>query len=109
MGAIAVPILPGKIDAWREWIDDLKGSRKAEFEEFNARYGLTQHRAWLQPNPDGSHLVIAVHDGPGGDGFMPKLAASDEPFDAWFRGKIEEFHGIDVSQPPGPPPELSLS
>jgi hypothetical protein len=35
------------------------------------------------------------------------LAQSNESFDVWFREKIKELHGLDVTQPPpGPPPEM---
>ncbi len=108
MGVVAAPILPGKADAWRAWVDELNGPRKAELEELNARYGLTRHRAWLQQNPDGSQLVVAVQDGPGADGFMAALAASDQPFDAWFKERISDIHGIDFSGPMPPLPELRL-
>ena len=108
MGAIAVPILPGKVDAWKEWGAELKGPRADEFADFNSRFGLTRHRAYLQQNPDGGYVVIAIHDGPGGDEFMQKAAESDHPFDVEVRGKVEEFHGIDLTAPPGPPPELWL-
>ena len=108
MGAIAVPIVPGKKKSWEAWIAELNGPRKAEFKEMNQRYGLTGHRAWLQQTPDGQHTVIAVHDGPGGDEFLGKLATSEHEFDAWFRGKIEEAHGMDFSAPPPPPAEQRL-
>ena len=40
---------------------------------------------------------------------MPSMGASDDPFDLWFRGKINELHGIDMTQPPpAPPPELAF-
>ena len=108
MGAIAVPIIPGKLEAWRAWGDGMNGPRRGELEEFNARHGLTRHRAYLQQNPDGSHLVIAIHDGPGGDGFIAALARSDHPFDRWFTERVAEFHGISVSATPPPPPVLVL-
>ena len=108
MGAIAVPVLPGKVDAWRQWLAECQGARKTELEDMNSRFGLTRHRAWLQQNPDGSYVVIAVHDGPCGDEFMGKLGASDNEFDTWFRQHIQEVHGIDFSQPMPPLPELGL-
>ena len=109
MGAIAVPIVPGKLDAWSSWMSELNGVRKAGFEELNSRYGLTAHRAWLQQTPDGGHMVIAVHDGPGGDDFMARIAASDHPFDMWFKENIREVHGLDFSGPMPPLPELKLA
>ena len=99
MGAIAVPVAPGKYDAWQSFAEELKSSRADDFQEFNERMGLTSHRAWLQETPDG-HLVIAVHDGPGADEFMPKLAQSDHPFDSWFREQIEDIHAMNISEPP---------
>ena len=109
MGAIAVPIVPGKVGAWKKFAKELNEGRSQEFKEFNERLGLTAHRAWLQENPDGTHLVIVFHEGPGGDEFIPKLAASDHPFDAWFKQQIGEAHGLDFSKPPpGPPAQLMI-
>ncbi|MEP6760370.1 MAG: hypothetical protein ABJA93_03295 [Sporichthyaceae bacterium] len=108
MGALAAPLLPDKLDAWQAWMAELNGPRKAEFEAFNARHKLTAHRAWLQGTPDGGHLVIAVHDGPGGDDFMGGVASSDDSFDQWFVSKVAECHGIDMSGPLPPPAERKL-
>jgi hypothetical protein len=108
MGAFAAPILPGKLDAWEAWMVELTGPRKAELDDMNARYDLTGHRAWLQQTPDGHHMVVVVLDGPGGDTFMGTLAGSDNGFDAWFRGKVTEVHGVDFSGPPPPAPRQVL-
>jgi len=108
MGALAVPILPGKAETWETWVSELNGARKADFDDMNQRFGLTGHRAWLEHTPDGQDLVIAVHDGPGADDFMGKLAASDVEFDGWFRGKIAEIHGIDFAGAMPPMPEQRL-
>ena len=108
MGAFAVPIVPGKLEAWKGWVADLTGARKAEFEDMNTRYNLTGHRAWLQPTSDGQHMVVVVVDGPGADDFMPKLATSANDFDAWFRAGITDVHGIDFSGPLPPSPQQFL-
>ncbi len=102
MGAIAAPIIPGKLGAWEAWIAEINGSRRADFEASNARHGLTSHRAWLQENPDGGHVVVAVHDGPGADHYMASLSGSSDPFDQWFVAGLAEVHGIDLNGPPPP-------
>jgi hypothetical protein len=71
--AMAAPILPGKEDAWAKFAGQLSGARKAEFEDFNTRHRLTDHRAWLQKNPDGSSLVIVVAEGPGAETLMGRV------------------------------------
>lgn len=108
MGAMAVPITPGKLEAWEAWMAELNGPRKADYDDMNQRHGLTGHRAWLQQTPDGQNMVIAVHEGPGADEFLGKLASSENEFDAWFRGKIEEVHPMDFSGPLPPPAEQRL-
>lgn len=107
MGAITIPILPGKVDAWKQMAEDIT-ARRDEFADFNTRMGLTRHRAWLQQAPDGSHAVIALHEGPGADTFMQKLAESNHPFDAEFKGHLQNLHGLDFSAPPPPMPQLHI-
>ncbi len=108
MQAFATPIMPGKLDAWRSWVGDLKGAKSADFAASNERHGLTVHNAWLQTNPDGSHLVVVVHDGPGADAYMGAVATSNDPFDQWFAAGIAEAHGVDLNGPPHPAPEQVL-
>ena len=109
MGIVVAPILKGKVEDWKAWTAELKGSRQSELSSFNARYGLTRHAAWLAETPMGP-VVVAQHEGPGAETFMPKLASSTDVFDVWFAGKIKEMHGLDVSAPPpGPMPELYLN
>jgi hypothetical protein len=106
--AFAAPILAGKVDTWRDWMSELTGHRKAEFDASNARHGLTGHHAWLQVNPDGGHVVIVVQDGVGSDGYIGSMAKSGDSFDQWFLGKVAEVHGMDLSGPLPPPAEQVL-
>jgi hypothetical protein len=108
MDAMAVPIKPGKVEAWESWCAELTGPRKAEFDDLNQRYGLTTHASWHQANPDGSDLAVVVFDGPGASEFMGKMAHSDNEFDAWFRSSIEDVHPMDFSAPPPPAPVRRL-
>ena len=104
MEAFAVPIKPGKDETWKAWLAEATGPRKADFDEMNGRMGLTTHAAWLQTNPDGSQLAVAVIDGPGASEFLGKLATSDHEFDAWFRANVEDIHPMDFSGPLPPAP-----
>jgi hypothetical protein len=106
--AMAVPLVPGKEDAWAEFAAQVTGPRKAEFDDFNTRHGITDHRSWLQRNPDGSSLVVVVIDGPGAETFMGEFATSDTEFDKWFTEKVADVHGIDFSAQPPPLPERKI-
>ena len=103
MSVILAPIVEGKLQAWKDFARGLKGP---EFEDFNSRYGLTRHRAWLAETPAGP-MAIVLFEGPGADDHMQRLAASDNEFDRWHKDRINDVHGMDITQPPpGPLPEL---
>ena len=38
----AVPILPGKTEAWKQAVSEIRGPRKNEYEESRRRMGLTR-------------------------------------------------------------------
>jgi hypothetical protein len=103
MPAMVVPVPAEKVDAWKLWAADLAGPRKAEFADMNARLGLDEHRAYLQPQPDGGFLAVVVVEGPGAGTFLPALAISGNAFDAWFVGNVAELHGA-VPGGGAPPP-----
>ena len=102
MGMMVVPIAEGKVDVWKEWIGELMANRKAEFEDFNKRHGLSRHSAWLAETPTGP-VVAALHEGQGAERFMESLQKSSHEFDLWFKSKLEEIHGFDFSAPPTMP------
>lgn len=108
MPGMVAPLAADKLDAWEAWVAELKGPRSAEFEDMNARHGLTDHRAYLQPTPDGGYVVLVIHEGPGGADFLPSVMASDHEFDRWFVGSIAEIHGMDGSGPMPPLAERRL-
>lgn len=108
MGAFAAPLPAENLGIWRAWIDEINGPRRAEFDDMNARHGVTDHRAYLQPTPDGNYLVVVVTDGPGGDAFMHAASTSDHEFDQWFLGTAARMHGFDLSEGLPPAPERAL-
>src|ERR671933_4856 len=104
--AFVVPILPGKLDAFKQFVRELSGPRKAEHAASRRRLGITQETTFLQQTPMGD-MAIVIGDGEGDYAQTTQaIAKSNDPFDVWFREKVKEIHGFDVTQPPpGPPPE----
>jgi hypothetical protein len=103
--AIALPCLPGGAEKLRDLAAECAGPRRAEFQEFHRRLGLSGERWFLQQSPQAELLVLTLEGDPGGA--IRKLATSDHPFDVWFRERVKEVHGVDFSKPlPTPPPQL---
>ncbi len=104
--AFAAPILPGKLDTWKQFNAEIDGARHDEYVASRKRHGITRERVWRQETPMGDFAVVHVQ-GPGAENMMPQMGASTDPFDIWFRDSVKDIHGIDMTQPPpGPPPTL---
>lgn len=109
MAMILAPLPAAKVDAWKSFMTEMTGPKKAEFDDFNRRHGLTKHEAWLAETPAGT-FIVAIHEGPGSAELIPKIAQSSNAFDKWFASKLTEIHGMDLTKPPpGPMPERKLS
>ncbi len=104
MGLIVSPIKSDKLEDWKKMTKSLLGEKSHEFKEFNKKYGLTRHDVWLVESPNGP-LAVVLHEGPGADTIMQKVATSHDSFDVMFKEKLEEFHGMKFDgPPPGPMP-----
>ena len=96
--AFVVQVLPGKLDDWKEFHNQLDGLRRWDFEDQQRRLGLERHRVWLQDTPEGP-VALVVHEGEEPERAHAILASSSHPFDVWFREQVMELHGVDLSQP----------
>ncbi len=104
----AVPILPGKTEAWKQAISEIRNARKSEYEESRRRMGLTREVVSLQQSPHADYVVVCLEgDDPGG--VVSRYLHSDEPFDRWFAETVLiGTHGMDASQEPPPVNEVFL-
>ncbi|MBD0282454.1 MAG: hypothetical protein ICV69_09730 [Thermoleophilaceae bacterium] len=100
--AFAIPILPGKEALDRDTFDEMEGARRDDYEAALRDAGVTRHTVWHQETPDGTIAIVYMesHDEAGAANF----ASSDAPLNRWFRDRMKEVHGIDISQA-GPPPK----
>ena len=102
-----VPILPGKTDDAYQFAKDLNTTRRDEYS--NAQLTCTKESWFVQHTPHGDFMIV-YFEAPDGDAVMGNLAASEEPFDLWFKEQILELTGIDCTQPmPGGMPKQVLN
>lgn len=101
--AFAVPILPGKQEAWRDFLHAMREDRRAEYQNSRTRLGISREMVWHQQTPNGD-LALIFWEGDDPEQIFQRLAASPEHFDVWFRKQALEIHGLDFSQPPTRPP-----
>src|ERR671916_2194016 len=94
----AGPILAGREEGWRRFLQELAGSRREEYEDLRRRLGVTGQKVWLVRTRRGEAAVSYMEcEEP--TRIVTRLAASTESFDLWLKGKLSEFHGCDFTRP----------
>lgn len=94
----ASPILPGRSEVWRRWLQEMIESRRPEYEESRRRLGVSGERVWIAETVNGNVAVIAVVAAQP-DQVLAQLATSDRPFDRWYREQLLALQGFDLTKP----------
>ena len=90
------PILAGKVEAWRRFCQEIAGSRSIPYEASRRRLGITRERLALVETPFGSAAVTTL-ESPDISWTLNEIMASDRPFDRWYRARLEELHGVNLT------------
>ena len=106
--SFAAPILPGKTEAWRKAVAEIKGQRWDAFKKSRKNLGIKREQACLQQTPHGDMVVVHM-DAKDPARVMPAILAGAAGFDSWFLETVlRGVHGIDPKGPPFPPTEVVL-
>ena len=101
--AIAVPIAPGKMAHFENFIAQLNGEKRAEFVASRRKLGVRE-RTFHQHTPMGEFVIVTL-EGDDPAGAFAQFGAGSDPFTTWFRSEVNSIHGVDLAAPPpGPPP-----
>jgi hypothetical protein len=110
---LTFPILPGKVEAWRRFCQEMAGSRLTQYEASRRRLGITCERMALVENGFGAAAVTTLEAEDIGQA-LGQIIASDLPFDNWYRERLAALHGVNLTryeqfaqpEPPALPQEL---
>jgi alkanesulfonate monooxygenase SsuD/methylene tetrahydromethanopterin reductase-like flavin-dependent oxidoreductase (luciferase family) len=104
---LALPIVRGKEEEWRRFAQELQETYPREYEDLRRRLGVRAERVWLMQESCGE-VALAYAEVEAPEEVIRRLAASEEPFDAWFKEKLLELHGYDsTDRVRGPSPSWS--
>ena len=110
---LTFPILASKVEAWRRFCQELAGSRRQSYEASRQRLGITCERMALVETTYGSTAVTTL-EASNVDQALGQIITSNIPFDAWYRERLHELHGINLAgyetfvQPVSPPQNQEL-
>jgi hypothetical protein len=98
--AFAAPLQPGKTDAGRRFAQQAYVVRGAELAQSRREKGITRETVFVNQTPMGDIVVVYVEGGDPVEGNR-LFAASQTPFDRWFKDQCREIFPayVDFDQP----------
>jgi hypothetical protein len=93
---LTLPIVAGKVEAWRRFCQEMSGSRLPMYEASRQRLGITRERLALMETAFGSATVttLEAHDV---SQALGQIITSALPFDSWYREQVQELHGVNLA------------
>jgi hypothetical protein len=103
--AMAVPILPGKTEQFKKFINDLSGKWYNDFVKSRKKLDVRE-RAFFQTTPQGDTVIVTL-EGTNPETAFKNFGNANDEFTNWFVKEVKEIHGFDLRTPPaGPMPRL---
>lgn len=105
-------ILAGEVSAdqeepWRRFLQELSGPRRGDYTKSRRRLGVSAESIWLAPRRSGGGTAVVYLETEDPDWtlgrMLRELAASDDPFDSWYRAQMRELFGFDFRSSPRAP------
>jgi hypothetical protein len=93
---LTFPIVPGMVEAWRRFCQEMSGSRRQAYEGSRRRLGITRERLALVETAYGSAAVTTL-EAPDVAEALGQIITSDLPFDRWYRERVRALHGINLA------------
>ena len=87
-------IQPGKREEAKNIFEEIRGSRRSEYEASRRRLGIREEKGWFQGLPQGDMAVVnwAIRAA------LQEFASSDDPFDEWLKERGREVYHFEPSQ-----------
>ena len=93
---LTLPIVAGKVEAWRRFCQEMSDSRRQMYEDSRRRLGITHERLALVETAFGSVTVTTLEAQDVGQA-LGQIITSVLPFDCWYREQVQELHGVNLA------------
>ena len=106
---LVVPDLPGRTADAKDFMHELEGDRKADYQRSEQRIGIVKE-AWYLARAGAGDQLVAYMESPDFGKALSMFSQSKDEFDLWFKHRLADATGLDLNTPPsGPLPELLSS
>ncbi len=92
-----LPILDGKVDAWRRFCQELSTTNLQPYIASRRRLYITYERIEIVTS-ELEAVAVNVVEAIDLESAFARMATSILPFDSWYRAHLIELHGIDLAR-----------
>jgi len=96
---LVLPIKEGKTEAARSFMNELETERKVEYAVSERRIGIDKEAWYVAHAPSGDQFV-AYMETPDFGRALGMFSESRDPFDLWFKERLDDATGLDLNHPP---------
>jgi hypothetical protein len=94
--SLVAPIQESRLDEWDAFTTEMLGPRRTEYEASRKRLHIKKERVLVQRDPDGPKIIYAMTTARNRIAeIYPGLAASEDPFDVWYKERMKSLLGIE--------------
>lgn len=105
--AFVAPVLPGKTEEFRQFAEELRTSKKKDYEASRKSAGFGRETVFLQKTSMGD-MVVVVQESENAEKALEALRNMKDPFDVWFFERVKELQGLDIAGGQVPANELLI-
>jgi hypothetical protein len=103
--AVALPILPGKMEDLKRFLAEVKGPRKEAQSNARRRIGVMRETLWIQQTPRGAMLLLYMEKEETKEtSSVAEFYGSQDPYDLWFKPQIKAITGVELAGVQSHPP-----
>lgn len=96
---LVLPILDGKSQDARAFMEELENSRKSDYDRSERRIGIPKELWFLAALPSGDHFIAYMESENFGNS-LAMFSQSQDEFDLWFKDRLANATGVDLNNPP---------
>ena len=93
---LTLPIAAGKVEAWRRFCQELRGSQRLAYEASRLRLRITHERLSLVDSPFGATFVTTL-EAPDVAWTVSEMIRSDRPFERLYRERFQDLSGVNLA------------
>lgn len=96
---LALPVMPGKLQDARDFMQELELVRKQAYHLSEQRIGVVRELWWLASLESGEYLIAYMESNDFAHA-LGTFSLSQNEFDLWFKQHMLAVTGLDLNHPP---------